>query len=331
MNFHYLNHLISNNSEAMMQLGTLMRKGTPMAESFYRISQTAKSQRMRAMATLAARRLSSGEGSDKVFSAGDMAIFPPAVRYILAAPLKDEVRGMLIADLQARPATGFRLEAALFYPVMSLGIGMMTALSLYMFVIPQMREIFLGMHIESGPFIGWLFDICGEGSILYLLLTMVIFAVIIQLVIFVSRRLTDFSKKIDEMNLLRMLAAVPLEERVAVTDVMAVKHNFPAQHANFRRLARALIDGRDVVGASRDAGISDALTWFVALGLQDKNAESRLLQQASEYFNAGIEQANDRTVTLIEVASTLFLSTVFGSLAVALLQMMNAICEGILK
>ncbi|PKL46749.1 MAG: hypothetical protein CVV42_15395 [Candidatus Riflebacteria bacterium HGW-Riflebacteria-2] len=331
MNLRNLRNFFGGNSEVMMQLGILMRKGIPMAEALHRISQTATSQSLRRASAVAARRLSSGEGSDKVFAASEMAAFPSAVRYVLAAPLKDETRGMLIADMQLRPHSGIQIESALFYPVISLAWGMMTVLAMFMFVLPQMREIFLGLKIQGSSFVTWLFGFSSDGSFLYMVILLAIFAVIIQLVIFMSRRLGSFSKKTDEMNLLRMLAVVPREERVLVIDVMAVKHNFPALHSSFRRMARALADGMDISSASREAGVSDGLAWFVALGLHDKKAGSPLLLQAYDYYNADIKNSNEKTVTMIEVANTAFLSVVFGSLAYALTEMMNAICIGTMQ
>jgi len=331
LNAESLRRLLANNSESFMELGLLMRKGIPMAEALDRMSRSARSHRLKSAANLAARRLSSGESSDKVFAASNMAVFPPAVRYILAAPIQDQIRGMLIADLQQRPATDFNFEATLFYPVMSMGIGMLTLLSLYMFVLPQMREIFIGLRIQSSPFIAFVFDLCGEGSMLFIIFFIVAFAGFLYLTVFLARRLTDFARKIDEMNLLRMLAAVPVEQRLAVTDIMAVKHNFPAQHANFRRLARGIADGMDVAAASHAAGISDGLAWFVTLGLHDQETESRLLMQAYEYYHASIKNSNEKTVTMIEVASTLLLATTFGAFAYALVEMMNAICVGTIQ
>ncbi|KAF1083581.1 MAG: hypothetical protein GQF41_0359 [Candidatus Rifleibacterium amylolyticum] len=326
-----LRRLLANNSESFMELGLLMRKGIPMAEALHRVSRSARSHRLKNAANLASIRLNSGESSDKVFAASDMAVFPPAVRYILAAPMQDQIRGMLIADLQQRPAGDFNFEATLFYPVMSMGVGMLTLLSLYMFVLPQMREIFLGLRIKSSPFIAMVFDLCGEGSLLFIIFFVSIFAGFLYLAFVLARRMTDFSRKRDEMNLLRMLAAVPAERRLTVTDLMAVKHNFPSQHANFRQLARGIADGMDVAAASRAAGISDGLAWFFALAVHDCGTESRLLMQAYEYYHASIKNSNEKTVTMIEVTSTLLLSTTFGAFAYALVEMMNAICIGTIQ
>jgi len=200
-----------------------------------------------------------------------------------------------------------------------------------MFVFPQMREIFLGLNLESSPLIGLILEFCGSGLLFHLILFVVLFVAILCLAVFLTRRLTNYSKMTDEMHLMRMLAAIPPEHRLSVTDVMAVKLNFPALHASFRRLARGIADGKNIATAAREAGVSDGLTWFLSLGLQDESAESQLLMQASDYYHAGIKNSNDKTITMLEVSSTLFLSSVFGVLTYGLLQMMNAICQGTMQ
>ena len=323
--------MLFSSSESFMELGLLMRKGVSMAEALHSMSRSARSSRLTKAANLAARRLSSGESSEKVFAGKDMAVFPPEVRYILAAPLQDTTRGMLIVDLQLRPATGLNFESSLTYPVFSMCFGTLTILALYMFVFPQMREIFLGLRIEGGPFISWILEICGSSSLIHIMLFVALFVGVLCLAVFLTRRLTSFSKMTDEMRLLRMLAAVPPEQRLSVADIMSVKVNFPLLHASFRRMTRGIADGKDVATAGREAGVSDGLTWFMALGLQDQSAESQLLLQASDYYNARINHANEKTITMLEVASTLFLSSTFGALTYALMQMMNAICLGTMQ
>lgn len=327
-NLQTIKNLAGSNSESMLQLGVLMRKGMPMAEALHQVAMTATSRSVKAAASLAAQRLSSGESGDKVFASNEMTIFPPAVRYILAAPLKDETRGRLIADWRVCHKNEFRLETALIQPLQTMMVGLMSSLSLFMFVIPQMREIFSGLSIETPPYMARLFGLYGSDPIVLSVFIGIAFAAVVQLAIFLARRLSRFSQMVDEVNLLRMLAVLTPEERVPTVNIMAVKLNFPLLHGSFRYLARSLAGGSDIDTAGRAAGISDLLAWFVALGLQDKNPESHLLLQASEYVQAGIESSVSKTITLLEVSSTLFMATIFGSLAYTLVQMMILITEG---
>ncbi len=172
-----------------------------------------------------------------------------------------------------------------------------------------------------------LFGLYGSEPISFAIFIGIAFAAIIQLAILLGRRLSRFSQLIDEVNLLRMLAILTPEERVPAINVMAVKLNFPVLHDHFRRLARSLVEGNDIDIAGRAAKISDLLTWFVALGLQDESSESLLLLQASEYVQTVIEGSVSRTIALLEVASTLFMATIFGALAYALVQMLILITE----
>lgn len=319
--------LLGHVSASIIQLGMLLRKGMPLAEALYRVSLSSASQRLKVVAGLAARRLASGEGCDKVFAGSDMAIFPAAARYILASPLKDETKGRLIADWKYRHRSSFRFESALVYPVVSLCMAAMTSLALYMFVFPQMREIFMGLKVKGTPFVDWMLYRCGGGWFLWDFAFVVAFVFLLQLVVYVSRRISRFPQKVDEMNLLRMLAVLPLEERVQAIDVMSVKYNFPALHERFRRFARSLRAGSDIGSAGKESGVSDMLTWFVVLGLHEENSEVKLLDEAADYFNASVESSVTKTVSMIEVTSTLFLAAVFGSTAYALMQMMTILTE----
>ena len=321
--------LLGRNTESLIQLGILLRKGDPLAEALYKVSLSSNSYRIKAAAALAARRLGSGEGCDKVFAAGEMAIFPAATRYILASPLNDETKGRLIADWKYRHRSSFRFESALVYPVVSLCMAAMTSLALYMFVFPQLREIFMGLKVKGTPFVDWMLNRCGGGWFLWDFAFVAAFVFLLQLVVYVSRRISRFPQKVDEMNLLRMLAVLPPEERVHAIDIMSVKHNFPALHDRFRRFARSLRAGSDIGSAGKESGVSDMLTWFVVLGLQDENSEVKLLDEAADYFNASVESSVTKTVSMLEVTSTLFLAVVFGSTAYALMQMMTLLTESI--
>ena len=327
--YTFIQHLYGQFPESMLQLGLLLRGGMPLAEVFYNLSQSAVHQRLRAVSALAARRLSSGEGCGTVFSGKGMDVFPPAIRYILAAPLSDVTKGRLIADWKFRSKGEFRIGTALYYPVQSMAVGILTSISLYLFVFPQMREIFLSANIKTTPFAAWLLEMCGSGSLNMEVLVIGAFAVLLSFVVLLTRMLTRFPQKIDEMNLLRMLAVLPPEERVKAFDVMAVRHNFPALHGKFRRLARALDSGSDTTTACRDAGLDDMLTWFLALGLVVDSSEPRLLTHAADYLNVTVESSFAKTISLLELSSVLFQAVVFGSLAYALVQMMISMSQSI--
>ncbi|HAE40437.1 MAG TPA: hypothetical protein DCG57_17665 [Candidatus Riflebacteria bacterium] len=314
------------NRESIIQLGMLLRKNVPLAEALYRVSQSAVSQRIKSAAALAARRLGSGEGCDKVFAAAEMAVFPAITRYILASPLGDVTKGRLIADWKYRDRRDFRLDTALTYPAISLGMAGLTSMSLYIFVFPQFREIFAGLGVKSTPFVDWMLRRC-DGFLLWDFAFVAGFVFLLQLVVYATRHISGFSQKLDEMNLLRMLAVLPLEERVRAIEVMAVKSYFPALHNRFRRFAQALASGSDIGTAGNAAGVSDMLTWFIGLAINDDSGETTLLDEAADYCNASVESSAAKTVSMLEVASTLFLAVVFGTTAYALVQMMILITE----
>lgn len=324
---HYLQ---TSNRESMLHLGILLRQGKTLAEATQQVSRTARSRRIKTAAALAARRLASGESSEQVFSGRDMSAFPSRVRYILAAPIADRTRGQLIAEWNLLEKSEFSLETALYYPIVTLMVGMMTALALYMFVIPQMREIFLGLQLELTPFVALVMDLSQiANSWISMLVVFAVFGIALQLVIFASRRLTGFSKRIDEVNLLRMLAVLPVAERVRIAEMMAVKHNFPVMHDRLRSMFRAVAAGVEVEKACQKAGISDLLAWFIALALHESSSDSTLLDNASNYLYSGITAAASRTATMIEVVSTLFLASLFGGIVYAVFQMLMIITQGI--
>lgn len=315
--------------EAIFQLGLLLRAGLPMPEAMRNLATSSSEKKIKVAAARSAELLAMGNEHAEVFADPQMTVFSGRVRYILAAPVSDKLKGALLCDWHITMNRWAETMKAMIYPLQSMAIGFFSCLSLFVFVLPQFREICSGLRIELPPFSAWLLGLTvgTEGSLILVLSAAAILSAGLLLGIYLIRVFYGASAIRDELNFLRMLAAVPANERIRVAVIMSVPLHFPTMHHRFSKFANDFAGGSDINSAATNAGLDLFICWFLNLGLSE-NADPETLSQGASLLEARFDGSCARAISIIEVCSVLLQGLVFGGVAYAVFQLMSVIMLG---
>lgn len=317
----------SKAGDSIFHLGSMLSGGMELGESMNELSVYSGNRRIKTAAALAARRLISGNSPQDVFSGPEMRAFPALARYVLASPLSSRTKGIILSEWKQRPKGLFEIAKGLFAVSISIMSGSMMCLSLLVFVFPQFREIFssLRMNMQNSDNIGIMFlyfiirlDYLGTFLISTGLFVTVIAAAILW------HRVFNLPGTLDEVNLLRLIKVVPIEERLMVVNVMAVSQAFPSIHSKLRRFTDGCAKGLSLPEAARTAEMGPFMSWMLQLSLKDR-ADDELIQQGTVLCEARFEGNLERAVRLAEIFSVALQGIFFGMFAYALFSAMNMI------
>lgn len=313
---------------AMSHLGMLLRSETPMPQALRQIALSSENRSIKVAANKTAELLASGHACPEVFSGSQAAAFPPHSRYILASPLSDNLKGHLLSDWQRRSNDEFNIVQYLYCPLQSIAVGGLTLISLFMFVLPQFREIMLGLGIRTSGLAQWMLDFASGDDGFFLAVTLpVTLLFLLVLVFFVGKSIFLVHETLDEMNFFRMLQAIPAEDRHKVMEVMSASHNFPRLSVKFKKFASAVNSGTDINVACDAAGLDDFFCWFMQLSLTAE-ANSEILAQGAALLESRLISSIEKAGRMVEIFSVLFQGLLFGVVVYTIFQTMISIMLG---
>jgi len=313
---------------SMLHLGLLLCDAMPLPQALRQIAITAEDRKVKVAAARAAELMAAGNSASDVFARSEMKAFSPRARYILASPLTEDLKGRLLSGWRFNKTSAFAVLEHLYYPAQILVFGMLVVFFLAMFVLPQFREIMMGSGIEPQGVQSWVFKVFFEHDILAILFAApAVFVVLMAVVFFVSKTFFGAYKSFDELNLLRLLKAVPAADRFKVLEVMAAPHNFPRLGVKLKAFARAINNGEEIIPACREAGLDSAMAWFVQLSAgHDEN--SLILEQGAQMLESQVNCALERSGRMLEIFSVLMLGLGFGLITYTVFQSMITIMMG---
>ena len=313
---------------AMLHLGLLLCNAMPLPQALRQIAVTAEDRKVKVAAARAAELMAAGNPAAEVFARSEMKAFTPQARYILASPLAEDLKGRLLSGWRFNKTSAFAVLQHLYYPAQILLFGMLVVFSLAMFVLPQFREIMMGSGLKPQGVQSWVFKVFFEYDILAILFTTpVVFIFLLAAVFFVSKTFFGAYKSFDELNLLRLLKAVPAADRFKVLETMAAPHNFPRLGGQLKTFARAVNNGEQIVPACREAGLDGMMAWFIQLSAgHDEN--SVILEQGAQLLESRVSCAIERSSRLLEIFSVLLLGLGFGLITWTIFQTMITIMMG---
>ncbi len=324
-NFQALARAFDKKELGMFHLGMLLREQLPMNQALIRAAAVTEHRGLKASLARTAQLLSDGNSESEVFSAREAREIPAHYRYILASPIPDNLKGRLLSDWKRPLSSAGTLVQYLYFPVQTMAFAMMTCMVLIMFVLPQFREIMLGLRIKTIGVSDWVIEGASSSeSLLFIVLLPIGGLALISLVFFLARIVFRVSQNCETLSLLSMLAAVPAEHRMRVLEIMAVKHNFPRLSGKLRAFARAVTEGEQIVPAAESVGLDSFTTWFVQLAAVSESGDEILLQGAA-LVETRLNGSLERSGRLIEVVSALAQGLVFGVIVYSVFKTMVVI------
>lgn len=317
--------------ENLFHLGLLLNSGITLSEALKELSDYSGNARIRLASLRAAGMLASGRAPEEVFAGNEMRVFTGFARYILAAPVSDKLKGQLLANWKRKSNRYIEIGKSLFYCVQSLLIGLFTCMTLFMFVLPQFKEIMYGLKVVYDPekfnFALWFINFFGASDMSVLALAGMLIIAIVGLMIIVGSKFFKTAELIEEVNLFNLLVAVDYNHRLTALEVMAVSHNFPKSFNRLKTFATSLRQEGDVSIACQKASLNKFLCWFLQLAFTD-NSDDRIITQGALLLETRYLCGIEKVTRLAEIFSVLGQGLVFGLIATVVFQLMNQILLG---
>lgn len=325
MNFNFVD-IFNKKTEIMFTLAKLLEGGKPMVEALESVAYSCRDARFRDAATQIADRLKNGNPPEEAFASQTLFAFPAYSRYILSCPVTDVLKGRMLSGWLSGQIIFSIPPANIFYPVQTLGVGMITALSTLMFVLPQFSDIMQGMRIEPTPFLKILFMF--EISLLnpLFLALVALSAGTLFVLMTVVKRVMLLREIPDQIVLLSILEAVEVKDRAKALAILGNKTLLPYENSRVKAVAQSLMAGKNIAEACADAQMPVRLSWFLALGMESENS-SEMLAQGKEFFKTLFNTRMELLVSFMEVGVVLILGTVFGSMIYGVFEMMSLILQ----
>ncbi len=320
--------------ENLFHLGMLLNSGISLPEALKDLSDFSGNLRLKNASLHAASMLAAGNPPSEVFAADQMRVFTGFARFILASPLSDSIKGRLLSNWKRNGKSYAEISKSLFYCVQSLLIGLMTCMTLLIFVLPQFREIMSGLKLtpdsDSFNLSLWFLDLLGSSEMTGLVLLGFLFTTGIAFIVLAGQKIFKTSEIVEEVNLFYLLNAVNFEDRLRTLEIMAVSHNFPRSFNRLKAFATALRESGNANQACKKAGLDQFLSWFLNLAFT-QGSDDRIISQGALLLETRYQCSIEKTTRLAEIFSVAGQGIIFGFVAFVVFQMMNQILLGVIS
>lgn len=314
-------------SESMFALARLLESGQPMVDALQNIGGSSRNLRLRDASLLASDQLNRGESPENVFRNSAMFVFPPFARYFLSCPVSDEIKGRLMSGWISGQVVFTISPVNLLYPFQTLAIGLLSSTSMVMFVLPQFKEIMLGMRIEAPPVLKFLFWFeFSMFSPMFFLVLLLIAAFVGSFFLLVQKVLA-IRTITDQIALLSILAAVEKVDRPRVLSLLGSKVLFPVENERIKKLAGALSQGKTPTQACDLAEVPMGLRWFLVMGLESENS-GEMLGHGQHLLQNIWAARTELALALLEVTVMIILGIIFGTMIYGVFAGMSAVLQG---
>lgn len=315
------------NSEAMFALAKLLEGGRPLHSALESIAYSCQNYRLRDGMLIASEKIKEGESCEAIFSSVSMFVLPAFARYFLACPIPDRLKGSLMSGWLAGRNVFSIAPVSIYYPLQTLGVGLMSGTSMLIFVLPQFHEIMLGLKIETPWILNFFFNFTPSPFNPWTISLFLLILLVLAAVFTLARRFLSLRKVNDQIALLSILSSVEPEQRTMALTMLGNEIIFPSEHEKIKTLANAIKSGKTPAEACELAGIPMGLRWFIIMGFESENSSEMLdygHQLLKNVWNAKIELL----VAILEVSVILILGAIFGSMIYAVFSGMSAILMG---
>ena len=321
------------------QMGTLLKAGIPVMQALSVLSEQCESEGMSKL-TLEVRESIAGGASlsealsdhPKLFN----RLYVNMVNVGEQGGVLDEVLTQLTSFLEADRELRSSLTTALVYPVVVLSLGFLSVLTLTLFVIPQLSELFndFGANLPflTRAMIGtssflitwwWLVIFLGGGAAWaarWILqseeLREKIDVILLQLPLLgpllTKAHIARFSRTMGTLVSSGIPVLVSVELVAETTDSSVFRHAL-------RNAGERIRKGEGIAEPLRQQGIFPPMvTNMIGVGEQSGSLDDMLLQIAGAY-DVELQQALKRFITILEPTLILLLAIVVGTIIAAFL------------
>lgn len=309
-------------ADAIFMLGTMLENGRSLIEALEAMAFSSRNFRLRDAAFKAADMLKQGNSPETVFRNNEFFVFPPYVRYILACPLDDSIKGRILSSWNREGASHSTDLQSFYYPLQTLVVGMLSSMAIFLFVLPQFKEIMHGLQVQPDPVLKFFFSL----DLNFTLVGLSAVGLIAILTIFI-KWLIGMKKYGDYVNLLSVLSAVPLEDRSKVLSVLGSRVLFPSQYRSIKTFSGLLESGKTVNDSCELARFPVVLRWFLVMGFESENS-TEMLKDGSFLLANAYQGKRKISVNIIEIFCILLMGICFGTLIYAVFSGITQLMQG---
>jgi type II secretory pathway component PulF len=308
---------ISLIEQDLQELGIALSSGLPMDEALEAMIPGCRIAITRSVFSAALEAMNEGMSLSEAFSAHLAASFPSWARIIMMNPeLTDVERGHA---LQAR-VWAFRLgavDALLAYAAVQFAMLSLNALSMIMFVLPQMREIFLGLALDLPPMTAWLIYLTGFTVNWWFLFIPASVFLMLGLAWGLARIWRVFSgRSREQLFLLKVLGEIDPLRWPVVLGSFGHPAFLPFIGDRLQHLAKASWEREEFSGNVRKIGFPAIQSW--ALSVVWMFPERReIVREAAESMMVQVQMSERRRIAVVEVALLLLLGFMVGFISLS--------------
>ncbi len=323
-------------NESMGLFGVNLASGVPLLQTLDISRQSMPWQPYRMAMNALYLALSQGQPLIEALKRLECRALPMFVLVILASDLTDTEKGNLLRLRYAKADSDIPfLAASLAYPVVELLFAVQTCLALVMFVLPQFKEIFLGLHVQL-PYLTQLMLDASDFIIMwfFLIIPIILFIAIIGFALRGTlgikrtfRRLIGI-QHLDFVEILRILAEIPPDDVERVLSTIALPVVMPFSSDMIRDFKEALGSGQPVDQMLARHHFDPQAAWMIRLGLEGKGTRENF-SLAADLIEARVAGTLNRSVILIDALAPLLVGTFVGFVTISVFLPMVTLLERI--
>lgn len=323
-------------NESMGLFGVNLASGVPLLQTLDISRQSMPWQPYRMAMDALYSALGQGQPLIEALKRQECRALPAFVLVILASDLTDIEKGNLLRLRYAKADSDIPfLAGSLAYPAVELLIAIQTCFALLMFVLPQFKEIFLGLHVQL-PFITQMLLAASDVMVTWWF----VFGPILMLIIFFGAALwrTPGFKRLfrrfvgiqhlDFVEILRILAEIPPNDVDRVLNTISLPVIMPFSADMFRDFKNALGSGQPVDQVLARHHFDPQVAWMIRLGLEGKGTRENF-SLAADLIEARVTGALNRSAILIDTLSPLLVGAFVGFVTVSVFLPMVDLLERI--
>ncbi|MBP7636104.1 type II secretion system F family protein [Candidatus Ozemobacteraceae bacterium] len=323
-------------NESMGLFAVNLASGVPLLQTLEISRQSMPWQPYRMAMNSLYLALIQGQPLIETLKSGECRALPPFVLVILASDLTDVEKGNLLRLRYAKSDSDFPfLVGSLAYPLMELLIAVQTCLVLLMFVLPQFKEIFLGLHVQL-PLLTQLLLAASDFIIMwfFLIIPLFLFAGMLGFVLFWKPRFKRFFRQLigiqhlDFVEILRILAAIPPNDIDRVLSTISLPLVMPYSSDMIRDFKHALGSGQPIDQVLARHQFDPHVVWMIRLALEGKGTRENF-SLAADLIEARVAGTLNRIVILVDTLAPLMVGMFVGFVTISVFLPMVDLLERI--
>ena len=331
-------------------LTIMVKTGVPLVRSFEILSKQAKSKRFRKALISISHKITKGEnlsGSLGLYP----KIFPPLYKETIrvgeeTGNLENSLK-ILSDQMEKDHDLRSKIKSAMVYPVVILCMAFLIGIFMMIFVVPKMKEAFLGMNMQlpitTRMILGFADFLIQKWPVALFLVLVIVVLLVLSLRVNKAGRIRSMiilkipiiSKMVKQTNsalVLRtmsslMSAGVPIVKSLDITS--GALGNFYFKRS-LKKASLVVEKGQKLSVALRDYEdiYSPMVLQMIEVG-EETGETSTVLQKLAEFFESEVGETTERLSSVIEPFLILLIGVIVGFFAISMVQPMFSVMDGI--